>query len=127
MGAHQRVKGDSRLLQVDLLLPVRSEEGVLQIQGGGYPGVGRRRIQDPSVLPPLGKEDVEARPVTLPMAAKRVFIAERLELRLIHDRSVLPIPGIEVVLLVLLVALPMEACTVLLVEEGPEPVTPPRP
>lgn len=70
-------------------------------------------------------------PKTLPMAAIRVLVAERLELGLILDRSVLPLLGIEVVLLVLLVALPvdlpMEACQVVLVEEEPDPVTPPRP
>jgi hypothetical protein len=66
------------------------------------------------------------RPVTLPMAAIRVLVAEGLELELglvLIDRSVLPILGIEIVLLVLLVALHMEACKVVLVEEGPEPVT----
>jgi hypothetical protein len=123
------VEGESRLLQVDPLLPVSSEEGVLQ--GGGYPGVDRRRILDPSVLPPLEKKEVEVHPKTLPMAAIRVLVAERLELGLILDRSVLPLLGIEVVLLVLLVALPvdlpMEACQVVLVEEEPDPVTPPRP
>lgn len=66
------------------------------------------------------------RPVTLPMAAIRVLVAERLEIRLILGRPVLPILGIEVVLLVLLVALPMEVCKVVLVEEGPEAVTPPH-